>query len=77
MRRAGAPERYAAQRELVTELARAVHAGAPDTLEEPYRTWFIAAYDDASALRVVVDQVASLTDNAARTWHERLCGGRA
>jgi dGTPase len=77
MRRIGAPERYAAQRDLVTELASAVHVSAPDTLEEPYRTWFIAAPDAASALRVVVDQVASLTDNAARTWHERLCGGRA
>jgi dGTPase len=77
MRRIGAPERYAAQRDLVTELASAVHVSAPDTLEEPYRTWFIATPDEASALRVVVDQVASLTDNAARTWHERLCGGRA
>jgi dGTPase len=76
MRRAGAPERYAAQRDLVTELATAVLSGAPATLEEPYRTWFATAANDASALRVVVDQVASLTDTAARTWHARLCGAR-
>ena len=31
-----------------------------------------AAPDDAARLRVVVDQVASLTDPAAAEWHRRL-----
>ena len=30
--------------------------------------------DDAGRLRAVVDQIASLTDTSARTWHARLCG---
>ena len=31
-----------------------------------------AAADDAARLRVVIDQVASLTDASAVAWHERL-----
>jgi len=77
MRREGAPEHYARQRDLVGELAGAVLAGAPGTLEEPYRTWYESAADDTAALRVVVDQVAGLTDPAAQSWHRRLCRGLA
>ena len=29
--------------------------------------------DQAGRLRVVVDQVATLTDTSAVTWHARLC----
>ena len=32
------------------------------------------AEDDAARLRVVVDQVAQLTDSSAVAWHERLVG---
>ena len=31
------------------------------------------APDDAARLRVVIDQVASLTDPVAVAWHSRLC----
>jgi dGTPase len=34
--------------------------------------WRTAA-DDRAARRVVVDQVASLTDQTALSWYERLC----
>ncbi|MFD0788744.1 deoxyguanosinetriphosphate triphosphohydrolase, partial [Micromonospora azadirachtae] len=33
-----------------------------------------AAPDDDARLRVVIDQVASLTDPAAVAWHARLAG---
>jgi dGTPase len=33
-----------------------------------------AADDDGARLRVVVDQVASLTDASALAWYERLVG---
>jgi dGTPase len=33
--------------------------------------WKVAA-DDAARLRVVIDQVASLTDPAAAAWHRTL-----
>jgi dGTPase len=39
----------------------------PDLLED-----WKSAESDAAALRVVVDQVASLTDASALAWHVRL-----
>jgi dGTPase len=60
------------QREQLSELLAAIAAGAPDTLERPLRASFEAASDDAAKLRVVVDQVASLTDTSALVWHQRL-----
>ncbi len=35
-----------------------------------------AAGDDAARLRVVIDQVASLTDPAAVAWHRTLVAAR-
>ncbi|HVV74751.1 MAG TPA: deoxyguanosinetriphosphate triphosphohydrolase [Mycobacteriales bacterium] len=60
------------QREQLTELLAAIAAGAPGTLEPAMREAFEAADDDAASLRVVVDQVASLTDTSALAWHQRL-----
>jgi dGTPase len=75
MRREGAPESYQRQREVVHELVAALWDGAPASLEPVYRGWFEAAADDAARLRVVVDQVASLTDPGAWSLHDRLAGG--
>ncbi len=60
------------QRELVSELVEAMLAHAPDSLDRVFADDWAAAPDDAGRLRVVVDQVASLTDASAVTWHERL-----
>ncbi|MFB9376249.1 deoxyguanosinetriphosphate triphosphohydrolase [Kineococcus gynurae] len=65
---------YARQRELLTELAAALLRGAPETLEPLFREDFAAAVDDAARLRVVVDQIASLTDPSAVLLHRRLTG---
>jgi dGTPase len=76
MRRAGADERLRAQRRLLTELVEAVLAGAPATLDRVQA----AAWDEADVdgrLRVVIDQVAQLTDPSAVAWHARLVGRRA
>jgi dGTPase len=60
------------QRELLTELVSAfVHAGA-DALEPVFRADYSAASDDAERLRVVIDQVASLTDPSAVQRHSAL-----
>ena len=72
MAREGAATLQAAQRELVTELVMLVLDGAPETLDVALRPSFVQAADDASRLRVVVDQVASLTDPAALSLHARL-----
>jgi len=55
------------------ELAAAVRMGAPVTLDRALRPGYLAAGSDAERLRVVVDQVASLTDTSAVAWHGRLC----
>ena len=60
------------QREQLAELLAAIATGAPETLEPAMREAFEAAEDDAGRLRVVVDQVASLTDTSALAWHARL-----
>jgi dGTPase len=65
----------AREREIVAELVDAVAAGAPETLEAAFRADYAAAGDDAAALRVVVDQVAALTDTSALAWHQRLTAG--
>jgi len=60
------------QRELVSELVQALLRHAPASLERAFADDWDAAPDDAARLRVVIDQVASLTDASAVTWHERL-----
>jgi dGTPase len=72
MRRAGAAASKARERELIAELAAGLAAGAPDALDPVFRPGYLAASSDAARLRVVVDQVASLTDTSAIAWHGRL-----
>ena len=73
MTRAGAAQTQARERELIAELAAAVLAGAPGALEPVFRAAFAAAGSDEDRLRVVVDQIAALTDTSAIAWHGRLC----
>jgi len=60
------------QRELLTELAGLLADRAPAALDPALRPDWLAAPDDAARLRVVVDQVAGLTDLSAPAWHARL-----
>ncbi|WP_157248089.1 deoxyguanosinetriphosphate triphosphohydrolase [Nonomuraea typhae] len=64
----------ARQRELITELASLITLGAPRTLEPAFRPAYLRAGDDAGRVRVVIDQIASLTDTSAVAWHKRLSG---
>ena len=73
MSRAGVAEFQARQRDVIAELAAAVQAGAPGTLDPVLRPAYLAAESDAARLRIVVDQIASLTDTSALAWHDRLC----
>lgn len=73
MRRAGAKEAYDRQRELLAELVEALLRREGRDLDPWIAPEFDGADDDASRLRVVIDQVASLTDGSAVEWHARLC----
>jgi dGTPase len=68
---------YRRQRELLLELADELWARGPDSLDPGFADdWARAASDDGRR-RAVVDQVASLTDQSAMTWHERLVDGHS
>ena len=62
------------QRELLAALVEALLDRGPDALDEMYAADWHAASDDAARTRVVIDQVASLTDASAVAWHDRLLG---
>ncbi|HWE89473.1 MAG TPA: deoxyguanosinetriphosphate triphosphohydrolase [Pseudonocardiaceae bacterium] len=71
------PDRLALQRrqrELLAELGDALVRRAPEALEPVFRPAWQAADDDAGRLRVVVDQIAALTDTQALRWHDTLVG---
>lgn len=74
MSREGASGIRAYQREMIEELAGALWDGAPASLDPALRPSFAAAGDDGERLRIVVDQVAALTDMSAVMWHRRLTG---
>ncbi|WP_456244968.1 deoxyguanosinetriphosphate triphosphohydrolase family protein [Longispora urticae] len=74
MRRPEAAPGYARQRDLLAELVHALTVRSPDALDPVFAPLWRAAPDDAARLRVVIDQVASLTDPGAVVWHRRLVG---
>ena len=67
-------ERYAKQQEVIIDLVEAVRESAPETLE----SFFLQAWQRASTeeekMRVVIDQVSSLTDVGAYALHQQLLG---
>ncbi|HEY3896913.1 MAG TPA: deoxyguanosinetriphosphate triphosphohydrolase [Pseudonocardiaceae bacterium] len=69
------PSRLAAQareREMLAELCAALVHRAPRSLDPALHPAWQQAQDDSARLRVVVDQVAALTDAQAARWHARL-----
>ncbi|MFF2994517.1 deoxyguanosinetriphosphate triphosphohydrolase [Streptomyces sp. NPDC057950] len=72
MQRAEQERLRADQRVVVAELAEALTARAPDGLDPQFRALFDEAPDDRARKRVIVDQIASLTDASARSLHLRL-----
>ena len=68
--------RYAEQQKLLTELVEAILESAPATLEGFFLQDWQQAQTDQQRLRVVIDQVASLTDPGAVALHTRLINRR-
>lgn len=65
---------YAQQREVLTQLLDALWQSGTRHLDVMFRDAFVAAPDDRARRRVIVDQVASLTDQSALAMHAALCG---
>jgi dGTPase len=72
MRRRGAESRRLHQQDVLRELVSVLTLRAPDELDVVFAPLWRDAPDDAARLRVVVDQVGSLSDPAAMAWHRRL-----
>jgi dGTPase len=72
MRIRSAESWYDRQRQILTELVDLLLRRAPEYLDPVFGPLWKAAPDDEARLRVVIDQVASLTDPAAVAWHTRL-----
>jgi dGTPase len=63
---------YAQQRQILITLADVLHERGPSELDPGFAEDWRTADTDAGRKRVIVDQVASLTDQSALTWYERL-----
>lgn len=65
---------YASQRELLTELLDGLWRTGEQHLDTVFADAFAVAPDDAARRRVIVDQVASLTDQSALMLHAVVTG---
>ncbi len=69
----GRKELYKEQRRVLKRLATAL-AERPESLDPIHAGDFASSHTDVARTRVIVDQVASLTDQAAIAWYRRLVG---
>jgi len=51
------------QRDRIYRVHEYLRAGAPGTLDTMFRAWFEAADTDAERERVIIDQIASMTES--------------
>lgn len=65
---------YLTQRTILFDLVDALMERGETELEAEFLGDYLEAGTESGRLRVVVDQVASLTDTSAHQWHARLCG---
>jgi dGTPase len=74
MRRQAAVDQQAREREVITDLALAIERGAPATLDPVFQPAWDTAGGDQERHRVIIDQLASLTDTSALALHARRAG---
>ena len=74
---ASSQQKYSDQQQLIRELVEALLASAPKKLESFFLLDWERASTDAQRLRVVIDQVACLTDPGAIALHSLLTGSKS
>ncbi|MDQ1741081.1 MAG: dGTPase, partial [Pseudonocardiales bacterium] len=72
MRRDGVERSQTEQRRVLTELVELLLERGEQALSATVRERWRQADGDSGRLRVVIDQVAQLTDSSALGWHRRL-----
>jgi dGTPase len=73
MNRVGAEELYARQRQQIQDLVQFLNQDPEANLDRFHTDLWLAAQSDAAKFRVVIDQVAALTDVSLVQWHQRSC----
>lgn len=68
---------YEWQRALLTELADALLASNGKNLDAYFELEWSKASDEVAEHRVIVDQIACLTDQSALQWHHKLVGAKS
>ena len=71
---AASQERYEKQQVVIRELVEMLYAKAPTELDPIFEDDWKRASNDGERLRVVIDQIASLTDPGAYALHTHLSG---
>jgi dGTPase len=69
---AASQERYAKQQVLIKELVEMLHKHADTNLDSIFAKDWAIATNDTERMRIVIDQIASLTDPGAYALHARL-----
>ena len=69
-------DRYAKQQVIISELVEMLRARAPQELDSFFLKSWNEAIDEKARMRVIIDQVAALTDPGAYALHARLLASR-
>ncbi len=69
-------DRYAKQQVIISELVEMLRASAPQELDSFFLKSWNEAADEMARMRVIIDQVAALTDPGAYALHARLLAPR-
>lgn len=71
--RANSEQFYSGQRELLKELVATLRLRGRDGLDATYQAHWDAADTDQQRHRIIIDQVASLTDSSVKRWYREYC----
>jgi dGTPase len=74
---AASQERYAKQQVVIHELVEMLFEASPAELDPIFEDDWKLAQNDSQRLRIVIDQIASLTDPGAYALHAHLCSARS